>query len=474
MRKNQEGTYNAARATISRHPPEQAVTHQELTLSDNVIPVDGMRITEDTRLAPGVYALSQGLIIDADNVTIDGTGALLVNQSHQGAGLRAEGRRGITIRGIGVSGFYHGIRLDHCQDVTIEQVTLRNTAEIAGIDTFLYLWNPIDAAYSGAILLHDVQNGTVRGCDLQHQMNGVLLYGCTDVKIEKINASFNSGWGVYLNASNSNTIEENQLDFCNRVYRRPESGAIRVEADAAAIVLVEGSSSNKLLRNSCLCGGDGIFIAGYNHKGGKRPCNDNLIEGNDCRLSPNNAIESTFSQGNIFRHNDCSQSNYGFWMGYSWDNVIEDNTVEFSRRVGIAIEHGHRFEIRDNKILRNGEGIRLFTRGGGVLPYWPGWEVSYDFKIEGNVFETNGIGFNGYTGSEIVGQDGHDYILKNNTFRDNRTAIRFHRVYDCVVDDNTFQGNVENALLLIDKPGVRLGDNRFEHNQADVVETTLS
>src|SRR5438270_8398809 len=137
----------------------------------NVVPLDDLRITEDTRLAPGVYALSRGLVIDADNVTLDGAGVLLVNQSHQGAGIRAEGRHRITIRGLSLSGFYHGIRLDHCRDVTVEHVTIRNTAEIEGIDTFLYLWNPIDKAYSGAVLLHDVQTGLVRGCDLQHQMN---------------------------------------------------------------------------------------------------------------------------------------------------------------------------------------------------------------------------------------------------------------------------------------------------------------
>jgi parallel beta-helix repeat protein len=442
-------------------------------MNENVVPLDGMRITEDTTLSPGTYTLSQGLVIDADNITLDGTGVFLIGQTQQGAGIIAKGKRGVTLKGISVSGFYHGIRLDHCQDVTIDRVTVRNTAEIEGIDTFLYLWNPIEQAYSGAVILHDVQSGVVRDCDFQHQMNGVLLYACQGIKIEKNNASFNSGWGVYLNASNGNTIEENQLDFCNRVYRRPESGAIRVEADAGAIILVEGSSSNKLLRNSCLCGGDGIYIAGFDFKGGKRSCSDNLVAFNDCRFSPNNAIESSFSQGNIFRHNDCSQSNYGFWMGYSWDSVLENNTVQFSRQVGIAVEHGHNFIIRNNKIVRNGEGVRLFTRGGSVLPFWPGWEVSYDFTVEGNLFETNDIGFNGYTGPEITGYDGHDYGLIGNTFHDNRTAIRLHRVDDCLIESNMFQHNVENALLLVDKPGVKLGTNRFEDNHVDVFEASL-
>jgi len=443
-------------------------------MKENVIPVDGMVITEDTKLAPGVYPLTKGLTIGADGVTLDGTGALLVDATHQGAGVSAENCANITVRGLATSGFYHGIRFDHCQNITFEGVYTRDTAEIEGIDTFLYLWLPVEQAYSGAILLNDVQGGIVRDCDLQHQMNGILLYGCSQLTVENNNASFNSGWGVYLSGSNDNIIQDNRLDFCNRVFRRPENGSIRVEADAAGIMMVMRSSRNKVLRNSCLCGGDGIFVAGCTPDGEQTSCDDNLFEDNDCRLSPNNAIESTFSRGNIFRRNDCSRSNYGFWMGYSWDNVVEDNHIEFNRWVGIAIEHGHGFTIRNNRILSNGEGIRLFTRGGELLKQWPGWEVSYDFTIEDNLIENSKIGFNGYTGAEIVGQNGRDYRIKANTFRDNRIGARFFRVDNSLVQGNTFAANVEQAVLLLNTPTVKVEDNQFEGNRAEVVADKTS
>ena len=441
-------------------------------MRENVIPVDGMVITEDTRLAPGVYALRDGLKIAADGITLEGAGVLLVNPARQQVGIHAENRQGVTIRGIAVSGFYHGLRFDHCRDVVVEGVRVRDTHEIEGIETFLYLWTPVEQAYGAAILLHDVQGGAVRDCDLQHQMNGVLLYNSHGIIIERSNASFNSGWGVYLNGSSDNSIQDNRLDFCNRLFRRPESGAIRVEADAAGIVLVEGSCRNQILRNSCLCGGDGIFITGYNHKGDKRPCDDNLIEDNDCRLSPNNAIESTFCRGNIFRRNDCSRSNYGFWMGYSWDNLIEDNTIDSCRMVGIAIEHGHGFVIRRNRILYNREGVRLFTRGGTVLEHWPEWTVSYDYTLEENLIEQNQIGFNGYTGPEIpLDETSHDFRLQGNTFRSNLTAARFHRVRRALLTGNIFENN-RQALLLIEEPDVAWSDNHFDDRSERIVHTT--
>lgn len=440
-------------------------------MQTHITPTDGMIITEDTEFAPGVYHLPNGITIGADGITLRGSDTLLISQAQEGVGIHAEGRAHIRIENLSISGYYHGIRCDDCRDVTIEKVRIRDTMEIEGIDTFLYLWLPIEEVYGGALLLHRVQGGSVRSCDLQHQMNGILLYDCADLTVAENNASFNSGWGVYLSGTCDSVIEANQLDFCNRLYRRPEDGSIRVEADAAGIVLVKAASRNQFLRNSCLCGGDGIFVAGYEHPGRNTPCNDNLFEENDCRLSPNNAIESTFSRGNIFRRNDCSRSNYGFWLGYSWDNVLEDNTVEFNRWAGIAVEHGFNFTIQNNRIRLNGEGVRLWTRGGGVIDYWPGHEVTHHFTLADNLFESNVTGLKAYTGNDSPDRICHDFHARGNTFRDNRVGAYYGRVRDCSLSDNRFEAQVVAAVQLDGAPGVTLGENRFSDNAEDVVRT---
>lgn len=438
-----------------------------------VIPTNGMVITQDTLLTPGVYHLPDGIRIGADNVMLDGQGATLISDKPEGVAVSAAAHSGITIRNLSISGYYHGVRVDDGENVMIDGVKLRNTAEIAGVETFLYLWKPIDEAYSGAILLHNVRNSTIRHCDAQHQMNGILLYDCDNLTVEHNNASFNSGWGVYLSNTNNSTVQDNRLDFCNRVYRHTD-GISRVEADAAGIVMVKGASHNKILRNSCLCGGDGIFLCGYEHPGHLMPCNDNLFEDNDCRLSPNNAIEATFSANNTFRRNDCSRSNYGFWMGYSWDNTLDDNHVEYNRWVGIAIEHGFGFTIYDNKIISNGEGIRLWTRGGGsvVVPYYPGHEVAHHITIENNRIESNNVGFEGYTGDDTPDEECHDFHVTGNNFHNNRVGLRLKRVKACNVRGNAFTANVESAMNLIGQPDVQLADNQFVSNVRDVWETS--
>jgi parallel beta-helix repeat protein len=155
-------------------------------------------------------------------------------------------------------------------------------------------------------------------------------------------------------------------------------------------------------------------------------------------------------------------------LGYSWENVLEDNIVEFNRFVGIAAEHAHDMTLRNNRIRLNGEGVRLWTRGGAVVPYWPGHEVAYRFTLEDNLFETNRVGFMGYTGDEVTNKECGRFVLRGNRFVDNRVGVHFARVQDCELEDNRFSHHVECAVRLVGNPGVTLGENTFEDNAADV------
>jgi parallel beta-helix repeat protein len=106
------------------------------------------------------------------------------------------------------------------------------------------------------------------------------------------------------------------------------------------------------------------------------------------------------------------------------------------------------------------------------VQHWPGHEVSHHFLLEDNLIETNLVGFNGYTGEDRSEDECHSYHLRGNTIRDNRIGARFARVHDCTVEGNQFIGNVDSAIRLEGTPGVQVGDNRFEGNAQDVVETT--
>jgi hypothetical protein len=65
-----------------------------------VVPQDGMVLRQDTTFAPGVYFLPSGLSIEADGITLDGNGAVLVGQDRQGQGIRLHGRSDVTVQNV--------------------------------------------------------------------------------------------------------------------------------------------------------------------------------------------------------------------------------------------------------------------------------------------------------------------------------------------------------------------------------------
>ena len=92
-----------------------------------------------------------------------------------------------------------------------------------------------------------------------------------------------------------------------------------------------------------------LFLAGATHSLQSRPNNFNYFAYNDCSDSPNNGFEGTFSQGNVFEHNISDNCNYGYWLGYSWQNEIRHNRANGCATAGIAIEHGRQNTIENSE-----------------------------------------------------------------------------------------------------------------------------
>lgn len=75
------------------------------------------------------------------------------------------------------------------------------------------MWLGRAHAYGGGIFLAGVADGVLEGNDAQHQQNGILMYGCQNMRVTQNNASFNSGYGLMLFESSQNVVEENTADF---------------------------------------------------------------------------------------------------------------------------------------------------------------------------------------------------------------------------------------------------------------------
>lgn len=414
-----------------------------------VTPSDGMLITADTVLAPGVHYLPNGLTIAADGVTLDGGGALLVGAG-VGRGVSVRGHGGVTIRNLRVSGYYHGIYAEGCAGLTIARCEARATAELPANTLFLDIWRPAEHAYGGGIMLVGVRDSAVLQCDLQHQQSGLLCYGCSRLTIRDCIASYCSGFGIHLFDTSDSLIERNCADFCCR-YEPRGGGHGHLGADAAGFLIAHGSCRNRFRDNLARMGGDGFFLAGLRPDWVHVPCDDNIFEGNDGSHSPNIAFEATFSRGNIFRRNRADACNYGFWLGFSSENLLEGNQARASRRAAVAVENGVGCVVRGNELADGAYGVLLWSKH--VAPFaaaLPGNDTSRAWLIEENRLTGNGVAVR-IAGDQDHGvrplapltprsPRPHDHILRRNRFRENRLDIELLGADDPLLEENEFEG----------------------------------
>jgi parallel beta-helix repeat protein len=235
-------------------------------------------------------------------------------------------------------------------------------------------------------------------------------------------------------------------------------------ADAAGFLIIHNSSRNFFRRNLARLGGDGFFLAGLSPQMQPVPCNDNRFEENDSSYSPNIGFEATFSSGNVWINNTANFCNYGFWLGFSSNGILENNKMIGCRQAGIATEMGFNFQVRNNIFRENEHGILLWSKyiPEFLIPY-PANNNSYAWQIEENTFIHNGKGIriaanqdHGIRAFKVPeGQDikrfcrPFEHVVQRNIFQDNRTAIEALDTDGTVQQMNIFEHNVENNFVEI-------------------------
>jgi len=421
------------------------------------IPSDNLEITRDTVFQPGNYVLPNGVRIAADHVTLDGNGAVLVGSGRAGCGVTVLNCQDVTIKNLRILEYGHGIYVGGCRNLSIMDCQVTASVEVPANTIFLDIWLPLERAYGGGILLAGTEDSTVTRNDLQHQMNGLLSYGCRRLTVSNNNASYCSGWGFHLYETSDSLYEDNVADYCCRWEPRgPRRG--HMGADAAGFLIIHNSSRNIFRRNLARLGGDGFFLAGLSPSFQPVPCNDNLFEENDGSWSPNIAFEATFSSGNVYRKNFANHCNYGFWLGFSSRGTLEDNQMIGNDQAGIAVENGFDFQVRRNLFQDNQHGILLWSKHiPEFLSAVPENKTSYNWLIEQNEFIHNNRairiaanqdhGIRSYKVPEGQKPSGwlrpHDHTIRTNQFRDNRIGVEAHYTDQTLLENNSFKDSLQ-------------------------------
>jgi parallel beta-helix repeat protein len=350
----------------------------------------GTQVSGDVKICPGRFRIpdptGRGVIVaTAPGTRIDLTGVTLMSgdsvpSEYRGIGITSTGVDSVAVRGGVIGGFHFGIRLDGGTGHRISGVdvsgsrtqTLRSTPDRYDEGDWLDIFHPDSfEAYGHGIYLKGTTGASVTGVIARGAQNGIGLSESRDAIIADNDVSGNSGWGIDLYRSSRNAILRNRAHHSVRC----ESPAYRRGCDSAALLLRDHSDSNLVVDNDLSWSGDGFFLSGQ--RGEVQPSIGNLVIRNNASFAYHNAFESTFSEWNTFLENRADSSDYGFWLGYSRSNTVQDNSIVGSRTAGIAIEHGGESEISGNVIIGGQVGIRLFTSH-------PGDEPSADYRVADN------------------------------------------------------------------------------------------
>lgn len=342
-----------------------------------VKPYPGMIITESVRFLPGEYDFhdGEGIVIAADGITVEGNGAILrggcekaADASHTkleafgyganaqadngralgycGTGITVEGRAGVTIRSLALSGFDQGARLTRCKSVRLENCDFSDCFTDPD-------WGWDEHGWHGAILMIDSHRCTIAHCRANRVWDALHLRHSHDNLICDNDFSHTSDTGLKLWHACRNTIRGNDFSYGIRIA----PGEVHAR-DSSCVLIESGSDGNYFYRNDMTHGGDGLFIRVLN---GWMSCH-NLFEENDCSYANNNAVEA-WANHNTYIRNKANHSSYGFWLGNSNDTVLSENEAAFN-----GAEYHNAPEAFGNAgiAIVNGSGTHSVLRGNWV------------------------------------------------------------------------------------------------------------
>lgn len=335
----------------------------------------GMRITGTVAVRPGLYHLrdyGDGTVqVSGRNYTLDLRGVHVAGPGGSaGTGIVVSDASGITLRGISVVGMRWGIVLRRCKNVRLVDCSAPLNGTLPPGTVIDESGRHPEDDHGGGILLQDCTGCTIERSTATHEWDGIDVVRSDRNLVEKSDFSYNGNWGVHFWASSYNKFCDNRAVWCTTgggLLHQPLTGWQTYDSQAVAID--HASTANRIESNDLRFGGDGIYIRANEDPANpgtvlpkRSASNANVLIGNDCSFSPNNAIEADFVEDTVIRGNNCSCSNYGMWLGYSQRCRVEGNLCINDSRRAVEIENG-----RDDLFAGNVFGFDTPRKGAALV-----------------------------------------------------------------------------------------------------------
>jgi len=406
----------------------------------------------------GVIQISgkQNITLDGDSCTVNGTNFV-------GYMIKIDNSSNIRIKNFdSVFNYKYAVYITNSSHININGNDFsRNKVDSSG---WIDVWTDYTSALGGGVMMYQCRAADIFDNTMKFQNDGVAMYHCDSIRAHDNDFAWNTSYGIRMFWTDSCYIYNNIANHINRPLTDP--------SDCGALLMII-SNENRVENNNLSWSGDGVFLGQYQHS---NIPNNNYFAYNECSYSPHNAIEATFADGNVYKHNNCNYSDYGFWLGYSFNSIVDSNEVIGNFYSGIAIDRGFSNSITHNTISDNPTGIELW-KGSPITGYEN--QASMDYFIRQNVIEGNTQGLSAINTTHLVATDNqfnynenqsvyfeststqdtisnndfrmptsfhiknwssNDIYAHGNSFEPNDTALIAARIYDKT--DNSTEGRV--------------------------------
>jgi len=262
------------------------------------IKVDGVvePSTASIRRSGDVYTFTSNVhgpvIVEKDNVVVDGAGFTVQGSGVNGSkGVYLSGRKNVTLRNMGVTGFWYG-------------VCLANSSGISVLGT-----NVTENVMYGVWLNEYSSRNIVSWNGIAVNGHGICVEYCSE-NVFSGNSIVDNGFGVYLYYSSNNSFSGNNVT-ANGSY---------------GFWLHESSNFNSISGNSIVENGVGIYFL--------RLSEFNSISGNNITANERQGIWLHQSSNNILSGNSIVSNRYGLYLSLGFIGGSSDNLVYHNNFVG--------------------------------------------------------------------------------------------------------------------------------------------
>ena len=418
----------------------------------------GMKILKNAKVERRTYRLTNtdryAVLITGRDFTVDFNGATLSGDG-KGIGVLISNASNVTLKNANIRHCLRGVSIERSRGVVLLNCKTSENKDLPPGTVIDESGTQPEDQWGGGILVKESQNCSVEKCVSQYQWDGIDVISSSSCVIENSDFSYNGNWGVHLWNASKNTFKNNRAIWCTTGSGKLFQALTGWQTyDSQAVGIDHNSNENLIEGNDLRFGGDGIFIRA--NEGPITPgtvvppkngSHRNILRNNDCSFSPNNAIEVDLVDDTIIEGNNCSNSNYGMWLGYSRRCIVRNNLCINDSRHAVEIENGQDdvferniFGYESESEKSDGQLVYLRQNGRDATP-------SRGYRFKNNLFYGAGTGV----------------LLKDTTLAiEDSSFVTAARSPSFVKMDSRSKSDEKGTTLLSSLPSLRLSETSRE------------